>query len=89
MKKQMYIQCRDKKISKNYRIAKLLVQEMKQLCFEIDMTQTEYLEMLIRADLKRRKRIISKDIIIEDWKDIEDMPVKPRIKRIEVSSCQN
>ena len=58
----------------------LIIETMDSFCAENQLTRTHYIEDLIRADLKRRKRIITKKIINKTWDDIEDMPLYPQIK---------
>ena len=73
----------------DFRLPDLIITAAKKLCAEKEITFTNYIEMLIRADLKRRKKIISKEVIVKDWDNIEDMPAKPGSYFIECTNNEN
>lgn len=47
------------------KLPKLILNEVEKICFKKAITRTNYLETLIRADLKKR------GIIIEEYKKID------------------
>lgn len=63
-------------------IAETVLEAADKLCDKIELTRSNYIEMLIRADLKKRKLITEKPIVRngDGWKNnrwignIEEMP---------------
>lgn len=71
------------RVRKNIMIAQTVIKEADQLCDKIELTRSNYIEMLIRADLKKRNLIQEKPIIRSGngWQNnkwmgkVEDMPI--------------
>jgi len=64
------------RIRKDITISKMVVKEADELCIKLDLTRSAYIEMLIRADLKKRNILVENKPEPVKWEgEIEDMPL--------------
>lgn len=65
------------RVRKDITISEMIIKKADELCIKLDLTRSTYIEMLIRADLKKRSIITEKNPEPIVWTgDIEDMPLR-------------
>jgi len=62
----------------NITLPKSLLEKADKFCKDSDLYRSTYIEMLIRADLK--KRTVSKMETVKYWDSVDDMPLKPKMR---------
>lgn len=64
------------KIRKDFTISEMVIKKADELCIKLDLTRSTYIEMLIRADLKKRNILVENKPEPVKWEGaIEDMPL--------------
>jgi len=67
------------RVRKDITISKKVIEQADKLCIDLDMKRSTYIEMLIRADLKKRNILVENKKKSKTWDgNIEDMPLDPK-----------